>query len=144
MTSNAAVARFDGVSDDRGAAIRARRKALGMTAGRLASLADVSREHLSAVENGHKSPTEEWARRVELAMDAYQHETGQDEPDPAPLVRGVEPVEGAPQLIRVQVPTLHEGRAIVVEGPVDDPEALAEAVEAIMRRLYPPPTTPEP
>lgn len=138
MSSSAAVDRFESVDSTTGAGarIRARRKSLGIQAGKLASLAEVSRVHLSSVENGHDEPTEEWVRRVELAMDRYAHETGQDEPEP--LVGGAAPVEGAPGLIRIEVPNLHGGQAIVVEGPVDDPEALAAAVDAIMRRLYPP------
>ncbi len=87
MTSSASVARFATVDTSDmglGARIRARRKTLGLQAGRLAALAQVNREHLSAVENGHKEPTQEWVRRIELAMDQYEHETGQDEPTPPP------------------------------------------------------------
>lgn len=119
-----------------------RRERLGATQEEVAEQANVNRDTVSAVEHGKSS-----AKSRRLVMDALTRM--EEEADFAPngdepLVRRVEPVEGAPQLIRIQVPTLHEGKAIVVEGPVDDPEALAEAVDAIMRRLYPPPTTPDP
>jgi transcriptional regulator with XRE-family HTH domain len=135
-----------------GSEFRARRERLKMTQEEVADEAGIkSRDTVSAIEKGdgslkYQRMLDEALRRLEDAANLPAlsvTQTGPAQPT-APTVTSVEPVEGAPQLIRVQVPTLHEGRAIVVEGPVDDPEALAEAVEAIMRRLYPPPTTPEP
>jgi hypothetical protein len=103
-----------------------------MAAGRLSAMAEVSREHLSAVENGHKKPTDEWVRRVELAMDRYAHETGQDEPEaPAAANEGATP----PGFIRFKVEGVYGAKALVVEGPVDNLPELEAAVDRIMRRL---------
>ena len=38
-------------------------------------------------------------------------------------------------MLRIEVPNVYGTRALIVEGPVDDPEALAAAVDAIMRRM---------
>ena len=132
MTTSAAVTRFALVDSDNGARIRARRKALGMTAGRLASMAGVSREHLSAVENGHKAPMDEWVRRVELAMDRYARETGQEEPDADEGQPGSDTSRG---LIRFTVEGVYGAKALVVEGPVENIAELEAAVDKIMRRL---------
>lgn len=130
MTSGAAVARFLSVRDESapGGRIKDRRKSLGMPANRLAKEAEVSREHLSAVENGHKQPTPEWVRRVELAMDRYAHETGQDEPAAAPATH-------AAPMVRFTVEGVYGAKALVVEGPVENIAELEAAVDKIMRRL---------
>jgi transcriptional regulator with XRE-family HTH domain len=96
-----------------------------MTGTRLADLAGVSREHLSEIESGRKAPSDEWLRRVELALDRYERETGQDEP--------VDPE--APRLVRIEVPNVYGARALIMEGPIDDLPALEAAVDRIMRRL---------
>lgn len=130
MTGAASVAKLSHVDSENlgtGARIRARRKALGLKAGRLAELAVVNPQHLSAIENGHKEPTEEWARRVERAMDVYARETGQDEPASAPAV--------TPPMIRFTVEGVHGAKALVVEGPVENIAELEAAVDKIMRRL---------
>lgn len=132
MTSSAAMARFLTVDSEMGpgASIRARRKALGMGAGRLASLAEVSREHLSAVENGHKVPTGEWVRRVELAMDDWARETGQMQDEPA------EPPTPAPGgMIKFTVEGVYGAKALVVEGPVENLAELEDMVDRVMKRL---------
>lgn len=135
MTKTAAVARVQSVDTENGpgARIRARRTALGMGATKLAKMAEVSREHLSMVENGHKVPTPEWVRRLELAMDRYERETGQDEPEEQ-AVETPEPI-AAPHVVRIKVEGVYGAKALVVEGPVDDLPALEAAVDRIMRRL---------
>jgi transcriptional regulator with XRE-family HTH domain len=122
-----------------GVVARARRERLGASQGDVADEAGVNRDTVSAVEHDQAS-----ARSRRLVMDTLtrlEEEAGLP-PYGEPLVERVAPVEGAAGLLRVEVPGLHGARALVVEGPVDNPEALAAAVEAIMRRLYPP-TTPE-
>lgn len=137
MTSAATVTRFASVDSNPGpgARIRARRKSLGMAAGRLSSMAQVSREHLSAVENGHKSPTEEWVRRVELAMDQYERETGQDEPTPTPTS-----ATGAAAPLRFVFHDVLGIGEIIAEGPVDHPEELVAAIRELLAELR---TTPK-
>ena len=125
---------------DSGALVRARRERLGASQGEVAEHAGVNRDTVSAVEHDTARPKSR--RLVEAALTQMEAEAGL----PAfgqPLVERTDPIEGAPGLIRVEVPNLHGGQAFVVEGPVDDPEALAAAVDALMRRLYPP-ATPEP
>lgn len=114
---------------------RMRRERLGASQEEVAEQAGVNRDTVSAVEHGKSS-----ARSRVLVTQALTHmeeEAGLHPFGDEPLVRRVTPIEGSPGLARIEVPTLHEGKAIVVEWPVTDPEGLAAAVDAIMRRLYP-------
>lgn len=128
---------------DAGDRVQMRRERLGATQEDVAEYAGVNRDTVRAVERGESSAKSR--RLVTDALTRMEEEAGLDlvGEETHPLVRRVAPVEGAPQLIRIEVPTLHEGKAIVIEGTPDvDPEVLAAAVDAIMRRMYPP-TTPE-
>jgi len=129
MSSAVAVGRFLPVDNDLGpgSRIRTRRKALGIQAGRLATMAEVNREHLSAVENGHKIPTDEWVRRVELAMDDYARETGQDEP--------VEALEVPVEPIRLTFHDVYGIGEIIAEAPADHGDELVAAVMKLMSEL---------
>lgn len=122
-----------------GALARARRERLGASQGEVAEQAGVNRDTVSAVEHGSASAKSR--RLVADTLTRMEDEAGLP-PYGEPLVERVTPVEGASGLLRVEVPGLHGGRALVVEGSVDNPEALAAAVDAIMRRLYPS-TTPD-
>lgn len=126
---------------DAGDRVRMRRERLGASQGEVAEHANVNRDTVSAVEHGQSSAKSR--RLVTDALTRMEEEAGLPSIGEEPLVRRVAPVEGSPQLIRIEVPNLHGGQALVVEGPVDNPEALAAAVDAIMRRLYPPDTTTE-
>jgi hypothetical protein len=88
-------------------------------------LAEVSREHLSAVESGHKTPTAEWLRRVELALDNYAHETGQDEPTPAS--------DAPAEPLRFTFRDVYGIGEIVAEG--GDSEELLAAVRKLLTEL---------
>lgn len=122
-----------------GALARARRERLGASQGEVADQAGVNRDTVGAVEHGTASNRSR--RMVEDGLTAMEAEAGLP-PFGQPLVERVAPVAGAVGLIRVKVPNLHGGQSLVVEGPVDDPEALAAAVDALMRRLYPSGSTP--
>lgn len=104
---------------------------LGMPANRLAREAEVSREHLSSVENGHKEPTPEWVRRVELAMDRYARETGQEARDgdvvPAP------PAEADP--IRLTFHDVYGIGEIIAEAPGDKGDELVAAVVKLLAEI---------
>lgn len=131
MTSHAVVTRFSVVETESepGGRIKQRRKSLGMSATRLAEWAEVSREHLSAVENGHKQPTAEWTRRVDLALDRYAQETGQG-PD--------EPEAGEPSVSEHIKLTFHDVYGIgeiIAEGPGDKPDELVAAVAKLFAEL---------
>lgn len=122
---------------DAGDRVRMRRERLGASQGEVADHAGVNRDTVSAVEHGQSSAKSR--RLVGDALTRMEEEAGLPPIGDEPLVRSVEPVgDGAPQLLRIEVPGVHGARAIVVEGPVDNPEAIAAAVDAIMRRLYPP------
>lgn len=131
MTSTAEIGRFPIVEGEHagpGAALRARRKSLGLTGVALAKLAEVNREHLSAVERERKQPTDEWLRRVELAMDRYEHETGQDEPEAEPEPRD------APELIEFEV-SGDFGVRVVVKGPIQSASELEASVARLVREM---------
>ena len=117
-----------------GALARARRERLGASQGELAEQAGVNRDTVSAVEHGVASAKSR--RLVTDTLTRLEEEAGLP-PYGEPMVERVAPLDGASGLLRVEVPGLHGGQAIVVEGPVDNPEALAAAVDALMRRLYP-------
>lgn len=121
-----------------GTLARARRERLAASQGEVAEEAGVNRDTVSAVEHGSAS-----AKSRRLVGDALSRmeEEANLSPYGQPVVERVGPIDGAAGLIRVEVPNLYGGEALVVEGPVDNPEALAAAVDALMRRLYPPTTT---
>lgn len=121
---------------DAGERVRMRRERLGASQEEVAEQAGVNRDTVGAVERGKSSAKSR--RLVTDALVQMEEDAGLPPIGEEPLVRRVEMIEGASQLARIEVPTLHEGRAIVVEWPVSDPEGLAAAVDAIMRRLYPP------
>lgn len=134
MTIHASVARFPRVDSEQqgaGSRLQARRKSLGMPATRLAKEAEVNREHLSAVENGHKIPTAEWVRRVELAMDRYARETGQEPSEAeasAPASESAEP-------IRLTFHDVFGIGEIIAEGPGDKPDELVAAVVKLLAEI---------
>jgi transcriptional regulator with XRE-family HTH domain len=134
MTSHAVVTRFPRVIDESapGGRIKERRKSLGMPATRLAKEAEVSREHLSAVENGHKRPTQEWVRRVELAMKRYALETGQEYDGEEPTTE--EPAM-VPEPIRLTFHDIYGIGEIIAEGPGDKPDELVSAVVKLLDEI---------
>lgn len=136
MTSHATVARFQGVEDESapGGRIKQRRESLGMPANRLAKEAEVSREHLSAVENGHKKPTPEWIRRVELAMDRYARETGQatDDGDDAAATAAD---EASASPIRLTFHDVYGIGEIIAEAPGDRGDELVAAVVKLLSEI---------
>ncbi|MEZ5101735.1 MAG: helix-turn-helix domain-containing protein [Thermoleophilia bacterium] len=67
-TSSKAEAGFDQEARELGGAIRARRTELGMTVGRLADAAGVSRSLISQVERGLASPSITTLRRIAAAL----------------------------------------------------------------------------
>lgn len=132
MTNMAAVARLprmDGEKRMPGTDIRTRRAALGLTATKLAKLAEVSREHLSEVETGRKKPSDAWVRRVVLAMDKYEVETGQDEPPAIPVQAA--PAEG---LIEFDI-TGDFGVHVIVKGPVVNADLLRRQAAALIAEI---------
>lgn len=131
MTSHATVARFPSVEDKSapGGRIKERRESLGMPATRLAKEAEVSREHLSAVENGHKVPSAEWVRRVELAMDRYARETDQEAG-----AESTEP-EHAHDPIRLTFHDVYGIGEIIAEAPGDKGDELVAAVVKLLAEI---------
>lgn len=130
MTTEATMTRLQSVTGESaqpGFGIRTRRQALGLTGTKLAKLAQVSRVHLSEIESGRKEPSTEWLRRVELAMDRYEHETGQDEPEPEKTEK--------PNVIRVEVQGVYGAKALVFEAPVENMAELETMIDRVMRRL---------
>lgn len=121
-----------------GSLARARRERLGASQGEVAEEAGVNRDTVSAVE--HDTASSRSRRLVADTLTRMEAEAGLP-PYGEPLVQRVAPVSGTAGMLRVEVPGLHGASALVVEGPVDNPEALAAAVDAIMRRLYPGPET---
>lgn len=114
-------------NQSRGAAVRARREHLGMTASGLAKLASVDRGKLSRFEEGVDQPTERWIASVERALDAFEAEVG------------VEPGEAAkatsPDLIRLTLHDVFGVGEIIAEGPVDKPDELVASVAKLLAEI---------
>ena len=113
--------------ENRGAAVRARREHLGMTASGLAKLAGVDRGKLRAFEDGADAPSEPWIGRVERALDGFEAETGH-----RPGEATEAPHSG---MIKFTVEGVYGAKALVVEGPVENLAVLEDMVDRVMRRL---------
>lgn len=114
-------------NQSRGAAVRARREHLGMTASGLAKLANVDRGKLSRFEEGVDQPSERWIGGVERALDAFEAEVG------------VEPGEATkvttPELIRLTLHDVFGVGEIIAEGPVDKPDELVASVAKLLAEI---------
>lgn len=110
-------------SESRGKAIRARRLRHGIKSVRqFAEQSGVSREAITAAEDGVAS--ESTYARLEAWLDTFEEETGAEE----------EEDRAAPAQAPTVVIRLGDGKgAIVVEGPVDNLDALIEAAERLRR-----------
>lgn len=134
MTHKATATRFHSVDGEKrmtGTDIRTRREALGLKATKLAELAEVSRVYLSEIESGRTEPSTTWLRRVMLAMDRYEVETGQDEPEPVAIPAQAKSSEG---LIEFDI-TGDFGVHVVVKGPVVDAAEVRRQAMEIFRDI---------
>ena len=128
MTVATTVGRFSAVTDDNGgAAIKARRLALGMSVRSLASLADVDRGQLAQFEAGKSHPQAHWVSRVVAAMDRAEAET---EPTPAP-----ETTEAPASPIRLTFHDVYGIGEIIAEAPGDQGDELVAAVVKLLAEI---------
>lgn len=106
----------------RGNAIKSRRLALGIKSVReFAEVTGIDRQALGKAENGEGS--DGTYERAESWLDRFEEKTGHDE-----LVKDVD-------VIRFKVEGVYGAKALVVEGPVDNPELLEQMIDRIMRNL---------
>jgi len=112
-------AQSGGVSDD-GERVKARRERLGLDKLHLAEQAGVSRETLAAIENG-QGFRRSTLTKIERVLDALEEEAGIGFP-PARH----EPSE--PHIVTIRG-TRGGDVDVVVSGPIDDIDKLAETVE---------------
>lgn len=127
MTARATVGRFPAVTDDNGgAAIKARRVALGLSVRSLATLADVDRGQLSQFEAGRSHPQDHWVSRVVNALDRAEAETV-----PVPE----EQSESSATPIRLTFHDVFGVGEIIAEGPADKPDELIAAVSKLLAEL---------
>lgn len=119
------------VDDSTGAQVRRRRMAMGMSVKALAEHAGIDRGRLTVLEDGGNVRLTT-VSAVLRALDELEQEMGMDYP--APTVSAVEPVPNSNGLLRIRVEGMYGAESLVVEGPVDNPEAVAAAVDAIMRK----------
>ena len=109
------------MSDEaRGRAIRERRVALGIKSVRqFAERTKVARAAVTAAEAGEG--TDYTYQRLEAWLDQFEEETGADEP-------------GLREPQRITIRRTSGGDVeVVVAGPIDDPQKLAETVELLLR-----------
>lgn len=132
-----------------GSEFRERRLRLRLNQDEIAEEAGMHRDTVGAIEAGGGSAKKR--RQLDEALTRLEDEGGlpplaiAEDTSESPKVTGVAPVSDAPGLIRIKVEGMYGADAIVVEGPVDNPEAVAAAVHAILRRRAEnPDTTPEP
>jgi transcriptional regulator with XRE-family HTH domain len=107
--------------EQRGAAIKRRRLALGIDGYRqFAEATGRDRETLTRAEQGNASKsTYDW---IEAWLDRIETETGMNDPSPA-------------DPIRVEMHGVYGIQEVIVTGPVDHPDELAEAVGKILDRI---------
>ena len=128
MTGPTRIGTFAAVTDDNGgAAIKARRLALGMSVRSLATLADVDRGQLAQFEAGKSHPQAHWVSRVAGALDRAEAET---EPPPKPEV-----AETPAAPIRLTFHDVFGVGEIIAEGPADKPDELIAAVSKLLAEL---------
>lgn len=107
-------------NEARGAAIRARREAAGMTVVDLAGETGISRQTIARAEEGHASKAT--YRQLEGWLDRFDEETGaNDPPEDNGMIEFT--VEG------------DFGVRVVVKGPIRDAEALERSVTRIVRNI---------
>jgi len=133
MTDMAREKRADsGAVSTEGDSVRRRREHLGMHKNELADAAGVSRDTLAAIEAG------EGFRRVSLtkierALDAAEEEAGLGTPPP----RHPEPRDPRePHMVTIRG-TRGGDIDVVVSGPIDDIDKLAETVERLLLATEP-------
>lgn len=112
---------FTVTNGSRGEDIQRRRLTLGIKSLReFADATGIDREALSRAEKGEAS--EATYSRLEVWLDRMEAEMGADEPEPA-----------AP--IKLTFHDVYGIGEIIVEGPVDRPDELTEAVGKILERI---------
>jgi transcriptional regulator with XRE-family HTH domain len=126
MTHGVTASRVVRVTDEsRGAAVRARREHLGMTASDLAKLAGVDRGKLRKFESGEDAPSERWINGVERALESFEVEAGHEVGEGA---KEAEP-------IRLTFHGIYGIGEIIAEGPADRPDELVAAVSKLLAEL---------
>lgn len=108
--------------EGRGAQIRARRERMGWSARAFATRAHLSRGALANLEADEPGVRETSYAQAERALDELAEELGFHE-------------ESTGGIIRVEIPSAYGGRAMIVQAPVENMDALLTAVERIMRRV---------
>lgn len=107
--------------ETRGAAIKQRRLDLGIKSHHdLWKLSGIDRQAISNAEKGVGS--NQTLDRLEAFFRGYEEETGHDDPEP-----------GAP--LRVVMRDVYGMGEIIVEGPVDHPDELVEAVGRLLSEI---------
>lgn len=114
-----------GPASDEGVMVTRRRERLGLTIGELAELAKVNRDTVSAIENGQGFRRDSLTK-IEKALLAEEEEAGL-----APIDGPAAPGEVEPQSRPVVINL--DGGAVVVEGPIENLEALIAAAERLRR-----------
>lgn len=116
-----------GGENDRGAAIRQRIDALGISDREWHATTGIDRKTLHRAIRNEPGTRAGTYLAIESALDKLEAAiAGQ------PVAR---PAESTPRVVRIEVPNVYGAQAIIVEGPVDDLPALEAAVDRIMRRL---------
>jgi transcriptional regulator with XRE-family HTH domain len=113
----------------RGARIRARRERMSWDKQAFAKRAGMNRETLARVEDDEPNVRATTYAQAERALDALAAELGFDDDIAEPH----EPVEAAP--IRLTFHDVYGIGEIIVEGPVDHPDELTEAVSKILEGI---------
>src|SRR4051812_31490803 len=106
-----------------GDSVRRRRERLGLHKNELADAAGVSRDTLAAIESGEGFRRTSLTK-IEQALEAAEVEAGIDAPSPE---QEPESVQSRPVVINL------DGGAVVVEGPIENLEALIAAAERLRR-----------
>ncbi|WP_294567547.1 helix-turn-helix domain-containing protein [uncultured Arthrobacter sp.] len=116
-----------------GDAIKSRRAEIGLSVSALAKRAGVDRGSLATLEAGG-AVRDTTLAAVEKALSDLEHETGMDVPSRVQEPRGhVEEERGG--IVRIRLENVFGATSAVVEAPADNPDALAAALDVLMRRM---------
>jgi transcriptional regulator with XRE-family HTH domain len=121
---------------DFGETARLRRERLRATQDEVADAAGVNRDTVGAVEAGKGSNRSRG--KIDDALSAMEAEAGLTGVVPLGPPQVPSPAtssENAPKVVRIEVPNMYGGDAIIVEGPIEHPEVLEAMVDRLMRKF---------
>lgn len=117
-----------------GPALKARRKAMGMSIRTLAELTGHGRGSITKIEAGEAVQNQyEIIGSMDRVLSDYEHKMGMDLPSQVEVIKAPTPTE--PGVVRVRVEGVYGAKSLIVEAPPENIHELEAMVDRIMRNL---------